>query len=1439
MPFRIDQLSVYNLATVSNSITAGSFVKSGGTSSQFLKADGSVDSSTYATQSWVTSQGYITIASVGNGTLTLNVSGNGLSGSTSFTANQSGNTTFTVTSNATTSATANTLVYRDGNADIYSRYSFGSYVNTTDNDESGITRFIIKNGDNYHRSATTSVAASAIQAAASGTWSINITGSAGSETLATVTGRGASTSTAVTLNNTLTVGSASVYAYMWNDGSGVYIESAGNTTATRKIRIQGNNGSGSYAQLFVDAGNLRVYTEIGGVANFLVDSNVVYLRNAGADKFWTGSDGTRNAGWLYMQNGGAGIHYPGYNSHFYMPGGNYWHINPTGGSSAGGVILYSDYNSTPGGSTYRKGYIYYDAGGFGLLGGGDANWAININPSTSKYVTIGGNPSLNAYNSTTGVRLMFGGGDTDAQGNYYIGTNLNNYGGNYNKLDLAWHTGIRLGAQPGYGGIRMYNDEDFTAVLFSVAEGDQHVRVTNNLYMGGNLVATQSWVSSQGYITGSYVPTAGGVNMTGSFGLNDNKLYLRTNGDNNHYLWNAGDDWEELNAYEGTGFRITSVGGSTGVLYVYGSSNGGYTYSPYSFRAPIFYDSNDTNYYVDPNGVSKQWQLTNAGALGTNASNARNHFTQYNSGTTSPAGGWIAAAFGDNTNNRVVIGQWNGNTGAIIGGHTANLDDWSGLSYVAKTHQFYANADYTGTVSMLLDTSHNLTLRGTLQVGSYFRNNGVTTNTVYYASTSESFGNILSAVSGSSRAAFFRADRTDTGASVWWGRKDGSGNSVPCGAIDSSDGQFTHWTNSGGTTGGWTQVLTVNTSGLTVNSGNIYSPIFYDSNNTSYYGNFASTSNLNGLNIVDGNLELYKDITVDMSGGAYSTSNYYPVIIGVPTSGVHIEIQNNLNSNVPSWSTHGSGFTINLRWFTNGSGWGTTQIQRTIYEYHQRFANVQICGGISQLGTCSAEVVWLRGGGIYYFKVSRNVGVTPYSSNYTCNSETAAVTSSIVNDVWSSATGNISTSVLYASIIYDKDDTAYYVDPNSTSKLVQVNLGTTNTRLIADVATGYVKIYGSASNYLAIGPYNNNGWVYQENVGNGNGTYYYVQNGRHAFDGGDVTPYADNNRNLGTGSYRWANVYAGTSVRAPIFYDSDNTGYYLDPSSTTSLRTVGSWRSDSSSWDGEFSGKIQYHSNSWYIQGADLLIYRNAGGSNVFTVNQSGNGYFSGSLTTGGQIYINNGDPTIFLQDVNHRSSMIHCNSNIFYILRGSGNNSTSWSTYNGYWPLEINLDNNNATFGGSVTAVYDFRAPIFYDSDNTAYYADFANSGTSIKTAGNVLIGQTYDPGNKLQVNGNIYAVGDVTAYSDIRVKTNIRSIERVVERIMNIRGVIYDRTDIESNDNIGFIAQELEEQFPELIHTNNDGTKGVKYQNMTAILVEVVKKQQKQIDELKARLN
>lgn len=102
-----------------------------------------------------------------------------------------------------------------------------------------------------------------------------------------------------------------------------------------------------------------------------------------------------------------------------------------------------------------------------------------------------------------------------------------------------------------------------------------------------------------------------------------------------------------------------------------------------------------------------------------------------------------------------------------------------------------------------------------------------------------------------------------------------------------------------------------------------------------------------------------------------------------------------------------------------------------------------------------------------------------------------------------------------------------------------------------------------------------------------------------------------------------------------------------------------------------------------------------------------------------------------------------------------------------------------------------------------------------------------------------SIYATGDIVAFSDQSVKENIRPIENVLERIGDSRGILYDRVDNGEKDNIGFIAQELEVAFPELVVTNPDGTKAVKYQNAVAVLFEAVKEQQKQINEILTLLN
>ena len=96
-----------------------------------------------------------------------------------------------------------------------------------------------------------------------------------------------------------------------------------------------------------------------------------------------------------------------------------------------------------------------------------------------------GDPSNIANASIVGITW---GLRTDSQAYYMVKSTLQTYGGyTYNRLDLSWHTGIIMGASPSYGGIRMYNNSlnVANAILFSVGDGDNHVRVGNNLYLTG------------------------------------------------------------------------------------------------------------------------------------------------------------------------------------------------------------------------------------------------------------------------------------------------------------------------------------------------------------------------------------------------------------------------------------------------------------------------------------------------------------------------------------------------------------------------------------------------------------------------------------------------------------------------------------------------------------------------------------------------------------------------------------------------------------------------------------------------------------------------------------------------------------------------------------------------------------------------------------------
>ena len=109
----------------------------------------------------------------------------------------------------------------------------------------------------------------------------------------------------------------------------------------------------------------------------------------------------------------------------------------------------------------------------------------------------------------------------------------------------------------------------------------------------------------------------------------------------------------------------------------------------------------------------------------------------------------------------------------------------------------------------------------------------------------------------------------------------------------------------------------------------------------------------------------------------------------------------------------------------------------------------------------------------------------------------------------------------------------------------------------------------------------------------------------------------------------------------------------------------------------------------------------------------------------------------------------------------------------------------------------------------------------------------------------------GDLNSTSDIRYKKNIETIDGALEKVKALRGVTFDWDNdaFKEDENTekptfteratGVIAQDVEKVLPEAVRENEDGFKNVAYGNMVGLLVEAIKEQQAQIDELKKQLN
>lgn len=115
------------------------------------------------------------------------------------------------------------------------------------------------------------------------------------------------------------------------------------------------------------------------------------------------------------------------------------------------------------------------------------------------------------------------------------------------------------------------------------------------------------------------------------------------------------------------------------------------------------------------------------------------------------------------------------------------------------------------------------------------------------------------------------------------------------------------------------------------------------------------------------------------------------------------------------------------------------------------------------------------------------------------------------------------------------------------------------------------------------------------------------------------------------------------------------------------------------------------------------------------------------------------------------------------------------------------------------------------------------------VRNDGNVGIGTTTPDERLVVFNGTTtgkYTSTGWTHSSDVRLKHDIKPLQRSLEKILELRGVEYKfNSDSKNSTQIGFIAQEVEPIFPEVVQTDKNGFKSMVYANLVAPIIESIK--------------
>lgn len=587
-------------------------------------------------------------------------------------------------------------------------------------------------------------------------------------------------------------------------------------------------------------------------------------------------------------------------------------------------------------------------------------------------------------------------------------------------------------------------------------------------------------------------------------------------------------------------------------------------------------------------------------------------------------------------------------------------------------------------------------------------------------------------------------------------------------------------------------------------------------------------------------------------------NTYYPCSITVssrePTT---ISIFVALNSgSKPSWSTHASGFTMSLSWQVFGGGWGTNVIQRKILNStaHLVADGVNPCGGIEQNTMASTEIVYLRGGAKYFYKVSNSInsfainssGYTWSSGNYSYSAPTISAPKKHPSLCYEAS------SMLGAYNIY-----ANYLQISSISVDGTVTAATYKSgksmfqdgQLELSGATPYIdfhynnstadythRIIAATANRMDITTNLQVNGVLSTNAA-------YLETSNPGFKTGNVIFRATNTNIAEISSYNAELIFSGGGTMA-VNVRASGAG--------RTIPTKWNWhRGAANTWADFEIGALITHGNVT-INGitsvnGNLDVVGDIGSTGGITstrmlatlggLDVTDNAMFNNDATFDGTTYFNdvmnintavtlNGDVALNGTIRGNSSSKIICDG--IGISTGNKESGCIISGNPSSWNIAFDHNDIQARNNGIMSVLYlnDYGGDVSMTNASSAYGVKILSTKASTSYSNGALtVGGGIGVGGSIYTRGNVIADGGISAKSasDQRLKTNFDRNVRYDERLLSL-GCVLDYSynalalqrgegGVDRNRHTGLIYQNVEKIMPHITYKSADGYGSINY--------------------------